>query len=195
MTYRDVLREIAYDHYGLVTTADAVAVGVPAVELRKLAARGALERRGHGLYRFLDAPLSPRDEFAEAVLLCGADAYLTHDAVLAFHGLGLVNPRRIRVGTPHRVRTNPPGRVELLRRALPDDAITDYEGVRSAAMVQALVDCVGMVMPERLLAASREAHQRGLLSDREYRLVRPKLRRGLEQPDSDRPTAQAGAVA
>ena len=30
------------------------------------------------------------------MLRVGADSYLTHDAVLALHDLGLVNPRRIR---------------------------------------------------------------------------------------------------
>ena len=37
--YRDVVREIAPDNYGYVTTRDAVDAGVPAVELPKLAWR------------------------------------------------------------------------------------------------------------------------------------------------------------
>lgn len=39
--YREVVRELALDRYGYVTTKDAVGAGVPAIELPKLAARGA----------------------------------------------------------------------------------------------------------------------------------------------------------
>ena len=38
--YRDIVREIALDQYGYVTTKQAAEAGVPAVELPKLAARG-----------------------------------------------------------------------------------------------------------------------------------------------------------
>lgn len=54
--YRDVVREIAFGEYGYITTKDAAAAGVPAVELRKLASRGALTNVAYGLYRVPDAP-------------------------------------------------------------------------------------------------------------------------------------------
>ena len=48
MNYRQTVREIALDQYGYVTTRDAADAGVPVVELRKLAARGALcDPAGH----------------------------------------------------------------------------------------------------------------------------------------------------
>lgn len=45
MTYREDLRWRAFDTHGVITTDDAASLGVPAVELRKLARRGALEHR------------------------------------------------------------------------------------------------------------------------------------------------------
>jgi len=42
VNYRQIVGEIALDQYGYVSTRDAADAGVPAVELRKLAARGAL---------------------------------------------------------------------------------------------------------------------------------------------------------
>ncbi|MCU1400122.1 MAG: hypothetical protein JWN62_3231 [Acidimicrobiales bacterium] len=62
----------------------------------------------------------------EAVLRVGADAYLTHDAVLAFHELAQVNPRLIRVGTPRRVRARMPtsSRSSASRSALPTSPST-----------------------------------------------------------------------
>ena len=60
-TYRDRVRQIALGAYGYVTTRQAAEVGVPAVELRKLAARGALVNVAYGLYRVPDAPASVLD--------------------------------------------------------------------------------------------------------------------------------------
>ena len=59
MNNREKLRWLAFDHHGIVTTDQAVAAGVPAVELRKLAARGALSRVGFGVYRMEEAPTTP----------------------------------------------------------------------------------------------------------------------------------------
>ena len=102
--YRDRVREIALGEYGYVTTKDAAAAGVPAVELRKLAARGALVHVAYGIYRVPDAPGSPFDQFAEALLRAGDGAYLRGDSVLALFGLADVNPRKIRVVAPKRSR-------------------------------------------------------------------------------------------
>lgn len=178
-TYREMVREVALDQHGLVTTSDAAAAGVPPVELRKLAARGALERRGRGLYRFVGLPVTERDQFAEAVRLVGPDAYLMGDAVLALHGLALVNPRRIRVGTAHRVRAQLPEFVEVVHRQLPEDVLTEYEGIPSTTVAQAVLDCRGKVMSSRLTDAARRARREGLVTDREYRRLRNRLAHGV----------------
>lgn len=152
---------------------------MPAVELRKLAARGALAHIARGLYRIADPllPATPRDQFAEAVLRVGADADLTHDAVLSLHGLALVNPRHIRVATPHRVRADLPGHIRLIQRELPAETLTIYEGIPCTTVVQALVDCRGLVMAERLYQAARQAHREGLLTTRELHTFRRQQRR------------------
>lgn len=76
-TYRRRLHESALDQYGLVTTRAATELGVPPVELRKIAGRGGLDHVAYGLYRFADIPRTDRDQFMEAVLPIGPDAYLT----------------------------------------------------------------------------------------------------------------------
>ena len=177
MTYRSVLRERAYGNYGYVTARDAREVGMPSVELGKLHARGGLEKVARGVYRFTDMPVHERGQFAEAVLRVGPDAYLTHDAVLALHGLGLVSPRRIRVGTARRVRATLPDFVEVVRRALPTDALTAYEGIPSTTVAQALIDCRGLVMTDRLREALKDAVAEGLVTRGEAVAVRAALRR------------------
>lgn len=166
-THRRQLRERALDQYGYVTSADAHELGVPAVEVVKIAARGGLKHIARGVYRFDDVPHTGRDEFMEAVLRAGAGAFLIDDAVLALHDLGLVNPRRIRVGTPKRARPALPDTIVLVQRQVDPKDLTEYEGIPATTIARALIDCRGLVMDKRLADAAREATRRGLLPKRE----------------------------
>lgn len=162
-TNRRTLRHHALDQYGYVTPADANDLGVPDIELRKIAQRGGLDHLGYGLYRFTDIPITELDPYMEAVLRCGPGAYLTHDAVLALHELALVNPRQIRVGTPHRVRRELPDSVELTRQLIEPDDLTAHEGIPTTTVRRALIDCRGILMIDRLVEATEEASRRGLV--------------------------------
>ncbi|HUZ80665.1 MAG TPA: type IV toxin-antitoxin system AbiEi family antitoxin domain-containing protein [Gaiellaceae bacterium] len=162
-TYRRKLYGRALDQYGYVTTQDADDLGVPAVELRKLHQRGGLEHVGQGLYRFEDIPTTAKDEFMEAVLRVGEDAILAGDAVLALHDLGLAHPRRIRVATPRRVRRRLPPSIKVEQREVPRAKQTTYEGIPAMTVAEAIRDCRGLLMPERLAEAAIEAAQAGLI--------------------------------
>jgi len=166
MTYRRVLFEYGLDHYGFVTPQQAADLGVPNIELAKLARRGWLTNISYGLYRVNDVPVPPNAEYAEAVLRVGEGAFLTHDAVLALHELALVNPARIRVGVDRRVRRSLPDWIELVPRPAPE-ALTTYEGIPSTTVGQALRDCIGMVPRDRLLDALEDARRRGLVRRRD----------------------------
>lgn len=165
-TYRRRLLERAQDQYGYVTTTDADELGVPPVELRKLAQRGGLRHAARGVYRFDEVPVTGHDQFMEAVLAVGPGAHLTRDAVLLFHDLGLVNPRKIRVGTDRRVRGQLPAFVDVVREPTGIEGLTVYEGIPSATVERALIDCRGTVMQDRLVEATKEAARRGLLVKR-----------------------------
>lgn len=166
-TYRRRLHERALDQYGYVTTHDADELGVPQWALRQIAERGGVTRVAHGVYRFDDVPTTDRDEFMEAVLAVGEGAHLVGDAVLALHDLGLVNPRRIRVGTPRRVRLTLPTTIEVVPANDRPEDLTVYEGIPTTTVAKALLDCRGVVMTERLVDAAEEAARRGLLRRRE----------------------------
>lgn len=164
MSYRQQLRELAFDTHGVVTTRSAEAAGVPAVELRKLAGRGALTRVGHGVYRMLEAPAGKLDEFAEAVALVGEGAVLADESVLAALGLAQVNLRRIRVASPRRVRARLPDTIEVVHRVMPEDQRDYIEGIPAMTLEAALLASRGRVMTERLVDAARAAAVRGLIS-------------------------------
>jgi hypothetical protein len=62
------LAEIAAGQWGLVTTAQAGALGVSSQSVAKLAGNGSLERLGHGVYRVAGVPMDPLDELRAAWL-------------------------------------------------------------------------------------------------------------------------------
>ncbi|MBO3100618.1 type IV toxin-antitoxin system AbiEi family antitoxin domain-containing protein [Cellulomonas fengjieae] len=194
-SYRERVYEHAIDAHGYVTTKDAAEIGVPAVELRKLASRGFLDRVGHGVYRVGMIPRSDRDEFAEAVELVGEDAYLRADTVLALLNLAPVNTRAIRVGTPHRVRRSLPREVEVVHEELPAADLTEYEGIRSSRIERALLDSRGIVMVDRLNDATDRAQREGYLSASAARAVREQLRRGNGVKESTVRTAKGRGKA
>ncbi len=175
MTYRQQLRELAAENYGYVTTEDAAGLGVPAVELRKLASRGALRHVRRGVYRFADARRTERDAYAEAVVRVGPDAYLIGDAVLGLLGLAMVEPKRIKVGVPRRTRHKRPGFVDIVQRDVPPELLTTYKGIRATTVAQALMDSRATVMKERLLDALTQAKRDGLIHADEAARLRRRL--------------------
>lgn len=173
--YREVVREIAFDHYGFVTTKEAAEAGVPAIELPKLAARGGLENVAYGLYRVADVPPTKYDQFAEALLRAGEGAFLYAESVLALFGLADINPRQIRVAVRKRRRPKLPPFVELTQ-VKGDVRTTSYEGLESQPVADAIMECRGRIEIERLLDAAKQARKDGLLTTTEWHRVRKGLR-------------------
>jgi len=173
--YRQIVRELALDHYGYVTTKQAAEAGVPPVELPKLAARGGLESVAYGLYRVSDIPPTPRDQFAEALLRVGIDAFLHGESVLALFGLADVNQRRIKVAVPRRVRSRLPATIEVIY-VKETTRVTTYFGLAAQPVADAIIDCRGRIENERLLAATKQARAEGLLTATELQRVRKGLR-------------------
>ncbi len=171
-TNRRRLREVALLQYGYFTTRDAADLGITHNGINALVQWGGITRAAYGVYRFAyeDIPATGREGYMEAVLAVGREAFLYADAVLALHDLALVNPVRIRVGTPLRVRkgTLSPT-IEVVRVHVPPEDLGVYENIPTTTVARALLDCLGIVMTDRLIEAADDAADRGLLrrQDRE----------------------------
>ncbi|MCD9154197.1 type IV toxin-antitoxin system AbiEi family antitoxin domain-containing protein [Aeromicrobium duanguangcaii] len=166
MTYRRDLWEVAAEHHGIVTTRQADDAGVPAVEVRKLAARGALERVGYGVYRHVGVPTDTRTELAAKLAEAGEDAFLEGDTVLAMFDLALVNPAQIYIGTPRRRRGKAPRHTVITYRPnMRDDDLAVYDGMRCVTVRRALLDAVPHLIGERALDAVADAQRRELIDE------------------------------
>lgn len=166
MKHFDEIYEIAADNYGLVTAAEARSLGIAKPEMKRWVDIGRLEKRGRGVYKLTRYTPTEYDRFAEAVALVGEGGFLLGESVLAMHGLALVNPMRLSVGTPRRLRRTLPAWVEPV--AANNRQVTRYEGIPSQTIAEAILECRGRVMDERLRAAADEARQRGLITKREH---------------------------
>lgn len=174
-TYRQRAWDTAMGQYGYVTTDDARELGIPVVELGKLAGRDRIRHVAYGLYRFDDFPTSRFDQFFEAVARVGDGAHLTGDAVLALHNLALVNPRRIRVGTPRRARAKLPDWIEVVNETIDPADLTRYELIPSTTVAYAIRTCRDSVMTDRLLTAVHDARRDGLVTATEARTLHTEL--------------------
>ena len=168
MGYRNVLWEVAAAHNGVMTITEAEDAGVPAVEMRKLAARGALRAYGQGVYMHRNVPTNPFTEPTIAVALAGEGAFLHRESVLDLLGLGQFNPPKVRVGTRRRVRRTLPEWMELENRPdVPDEDLTHYEGIPAMTVRRALEDMRDRMPPERWRAVVDEALRRDLIGEQD----------------------------
>lgn len=178
--------DVGVDQYGFVTAADAGRLGVPVVELGKLAARGKLERLAYGLYRFPEWPAGPRDHLMEAVLWTrDPDASLSHETALDVYELSDVNPHRIHLTIPLRAKP-------LRRRHVPaayaihyDDLSPTQRGfweqIPTVTPSTAIDQCIASgVRTDLVRQAVEAARSRGLVdratADRQLRDLAGELR-------------------
>lgn len=168
MGYRHDLWELAAFCNGVVTVADAEDAGVPAVEVRKLASRGALRPYGQGVYTHRDVPTTPFTEPAVAVALAGEGGFLHRESVLDLLGLGQFNPPKLRVGTRRRVRRRLPEWMELENRPdVPDEDLATYEGIPATTARRALDDMRNRMPPDRWETVVDEALRRELIIEQD----------------------------
>jgi predicted transcriptional regulator of viral defense system len=164
MAHFDVLYEIAADNYGLVTFAEAQAVGIKGVELTRFVKNGRLERLGQGIYKLTQYIPTPYDQYAQAVAIVGQEAYVHGESVLAMHNLALVNPLKTTVATTKRTRKKLPNWIRVVA-ANRQDEVTSYEGIPCQSVADALRFCKDRVMKERLADALRVAVHEGLVDE------------------------------
>ena len=166
MTYYDEIYERAVDRHYLFTTLDAREIGIPTIEVVKLARRGRLEALSNGVYRLARYVPSDSDPYAVAVARVGEGAFLYGESVIALLGLAPTNPEKVFVGTTRRVRRSLPGNVELVKVKEPGK-LTAYDGIPAQRAKDAIAACKGSVMPERLRDAARRGAEQGYITARE----------------------------
>jgi predicted transcriptional regulator of viral defense system len=167
MKIRERLWEVAVDQLGFVTSKDAKRLGIPVIELGKLAYRGQLERHGYGIYRFPQMPVSEFDRYMLATLWADARGVLSHDTALALYGLCDVNPNRIHVTVPKRFypRAKDEEQYVVHHADLATDDIGWFEHIRAVKPRIAVRQAVEGAVPAYLARQAVEtARRRGFIT-------------------------------
>lgn len=162
----DILLERAQNQYGYLTPADARELSIDPAQLRLMAARRTLERRGRGLYRMPAVPPTSLDAYMEAVLWSGHQGVLSHETALDLYELCDVNPAAIHLTVPKtfRTRKEPPTMYRLHRHDLAAADVGWYEGIPIVTTEQAIVGGIEQALGWHLIdQAIQNARARGLI--------------------------------
>lgn len=168
MTKFNDIYEVAADNHGLITSAEAKALGVSNNELVQYARRGKLEKIGHGLYGLTQWVPEVNDAYARMVAMAGPGAVLYGESVIAMLELAPTNPAKFFVAVPKRIRRTLPASVRVVKiNGIKPTAI--YDGIPCQSAADAIRACRQTMMLERLKAAAEEARRQGYILEKEYR--------------------------
>ena len=175
MTNYQKIYEVAANNYGLITSAQAKEIGVSDKEMTSIKNRGRIEHLSHGVYKIVDYIPVENDIYATAVTSVGPEAYLYGESVLAMHRLCPVGTKNVYVGTPKRVRKKLPKWIKI-KNNHNDYQPSNYEGIASQSIKDAILSCKKTIMPSRLIDAAEEANRLGLLYGNDYKEVKSTLK-------------------
>jgi predicted transcriptional regulator of viral defense system len=179
--YIDLAAQAAGQH-GFITQEEARRLGFKRMTLVRMAERGQLERRSHGVYRVPIVPEGPLDAYMEATLWPrGVDGVLSHETALALYELSDVNPDKIDITVPrwHRIRRKIPDAYRIHREDLATGDIASHEGIAIVAPAVAIRQCHAAHLGPALLG---QAIDHGERNGRLTRRQADELRRQIEVP-------------
>lgn len=167
MTSYEELWGMAEDNFGLLTSKQAVEIGISRQCVRSLVDTGRLTRLGHGVYRVQHHVPGRLDVYASSVALAGETGYLRGASVIALFELCPTNPALVYVGATRRVRRKLPQGIQLVDMR-PCETV-NYEGIRCQSLVEALrtARAEGVIEADRIADAARAAKEKRLISDEE----------------------------
>lgn len=156
--------DAAVDNGGYVTP--ALVPKVPAVELRKMVARGILDGVAHGVYRVPQLPYDRYDEFILARLWAKGRGVISHDSALLVHELCDINPTRIHLTIPTSYRISRAGgeRYELHRSDLDPAEVIRVDAMVVTSIARTLDDALDTVPVPLVRQAVDTAAARGAIT-------------------------------
>ena len=162
------------DDFGLITSAEASALGMSNAELVQQAAKGKLVRVARGVYRMPVWPSQPQAPYAIAIKSAGNGAFLYGESVVALLGLAPTNPSKLKIASPKRVRRDLGRGVEVIHETGTSPVLV--EGIPCQPVADAIVSSVNTMGSKRALEAAREAESRGVITLVELERIESEIR-------------------
>ncbi len=164
----DEIWGVAEDNFGIITSAQAEALGISRAHLVMMERRGNLSHIGHGVYQVKHHVPGPFDAYALGVAMAGEGAFLRGASVLGLLGLVPTDLSRLYLGSTRRVRRKFPNGYILHDRQKIEPS--EYHGIKSESVAHALVStrADGALDNDRIEEAAEAALQQGYLTNQEF---------------------------
>ena len=165
----------AVDDFGLITSAEAVDLGMSRAEMVQQEKMGKLVRVARGVYRMPVWPSQPQAPFAIAVKAAGGGAFLCGESVIALLELAPTDPTRMRLASPRRCRRDLGVGVTVEKMAGVNPVY--IEGIACQPLPDAIVDAARTMGTARALEAASEALSRGYITKSDEERIREEISR------------------
>jgi predicted transcriptional regulator of viral defense system len=172
----DVLREIALDQHGYVTTRQAQKEGLSKSAISMLVKRSRLQHVAHGVYRVPQVPSTHFDRFMLAVLWTGVpEACLSHDTALDAYEVSDISPTSIHLTVAKKRRITRRGGKGYVLHYQDVDAkdVIWWEGIPIVRLRVAVEQCINGGAPTYLVrqAVERSAAKGRISQDEAERFI------------------------
>lgn len=179
----DDLLPLAEQNDGLVTAAQARALGVADSVLARLTRRGKLERVARGVYHIPYFPANPLSQYREAILWVRANhgpeqVALSHETALSVYGISDVSPARVHLTVPKqaRLRRQKPNWIVIHRGNLAPTEVTKHEDLPVTTVAKSVMDMMATTGRLGLARqAIKDARKEGYISAAELQGLTRKL--------------------
>ncbi len=172
----EVMGSVAASQWGLVTTGQATALGVPAMDVARAAARGLIRRVRHGVYAMYGGATGDHLEDIRAEWLAtdskrtaaerrgDADQVVVSDESAAeVHGIGDMPAGGVHLTADRRIRPSAATPVTTHRRTLHPREVEWVDGLPVTSVRRTLEDLATRWEPDHLRNATTDALSKGLL--------------------------------
>ncbi|HZR13182.1 MAG TPA: type IV toxin-antitoxin system AbiEi family antitoxin domain-containing protein [Acidimicrobiia bacterium] len=136
---------IAGSQYGLLSAAQAVAIGFTPNAIRTRVTRGRWDRMLPGVYRIAGAPTRGRQAALAAALWAGEDSRVSHLTAAVLWNLDGVVTRRVDITVPYECTRRHPAVVVHRTKTLPAVDRDVVHGIPVTTVARTLVDLAGSV--------------------------------------------------
>lgn len=170
------IQSAALSSHGIVTFAQAKAMGVYPAELYRWCKSERLTKLNRGVFRLTAYPMYGWVSDMAAILASiGDGAFLYGESALQLYNLCSTRSYVVTVGYPHRLRkANLSKGISVIKT--PTDYKTKYHnGIATQSPAEAIKSCVGVLERDRLIEAIDEAENQGYLTPHEAAELRAEI--------------------
>jgi hypothetical protein len=159
-----LIAAVGADQWGMVSTAQATAVGADARTLARLASMGELERLAHGIYRLAGGPPGPHDDLRAAWIglnpgrtaadriAASPTEFVSHRSAAVLHGFGDLDADQLEFTTSVRRQSRRPD-IRIHRGTIGSDEWTLVDGLPTTTALRTIEDLADAHIDRGHLAA------------------------------------------